>query len=106
MELKKQKEDMSLLTASTAEMSPRTRAAHNLYKGMILNDIESKMLAAEAAAATPPPEKEPAPADASATALASTPVLVASASASASATEQAHRAERDKVIVIDGPTST
>ncbi|KAK1667058.1 hypothetical protein QYE76_055217 [Lolium multiflorum] len=106
MELKKRKEDMSLLTASIAGMSLRTRAVHNFYKGMILDDIEAKRAAAEAAEATPPLEQEPAPADTSATASASIPVSAASASASASAMEQAHQAEYDEFIVIDGPTST
>jgi hypothetical protein len=94
MELKKRKEDMSLLIALTAGMSPRTRAALNFYKGMILDDIEAKMAVAEAAISTPTLEAESAPADASATMSASTLVSVASASASAaaSATEQAHRA--------------
>ncbi|KAK1693647.1 hypothetical protein QYE76_010344, partial [Lolium multiflorum] len=105
LELKKRRDDMSLLRASTEGMSPRTRAAHNFFKGQILNDIEAKMAAAEAAAATPTPEQEPA--DASTAASAATP---ASASASASATEQTehahHRADRDEFIVIDGPTST
>jgi hypothetical protein len=92
-------------------MSPRTRAAHNFYKGMILDDIEAKMAAAEAAAASPSgPEQESTPTDASTTSYASTPASTASASASASvsasATEKAHRAVHDEVVVIDGPTST
>jgi hypothetical protein len=90
MELKKRKEWMSLLTVSISRMSPQKRAAHNFYKGIILDNIEAKMVTAEAAAATLPLEAEPAPAGASASA--STPVSVAltsaSASASASATEQ------------------
>jgi hypothetical protein len=75
------------------------RAAHNFFKGRILDDIDAKMAAAEAATqiavATPTSEQEPA--DASATTSASTP---------ASATEHAHRADHDEVIVIDGPTPT
>jgi hypothetical protein len=106
MEFKKRKEDMSLLTASTAGMFPRARAAHNFYKGIILDDIEAKMATAEAAASTSPPEQEPALADTSATMSASTPASAVSASASASPTEQTHRGENDEVIVISGPTST
>ncbi|KAK1697704.1 hypothetical protein QYE76_014401 [Lolium multiflorum] len=101
IELKKRKDDMSLLTASTEGMSPRTRVTHNFFKGQIIGDIEAKMAAAEAAAATPTPEQEPA--DASATTYAIAP---ASASASASATEHAHRTDHDEFVVIDGPTST
>ncbi|KAK1630282.1 hypothetical protein QYE76_004597 [Lolium multiflorum] len=109
MELKKRRDDMSLLRASTEGMSPRTRAAHNFFKGQILDDIEAKMAAAEAvseaatqaAATTPTPEQEPA--DASATGSATTP---ASATTTASAAEHAHRADHDEFIVIDGPTST
>jgi hypothetical protein len=41
---------MSLLRTSTEGMSPRTRAAHNFFKGQILDDIEAKMAAADAAA--------------------------------------------------------
>ncbi|KAK1660761.1 hypothetical protein QYE76_048920 [Lolium multiflorum] len=87
MELKKRKDDISLLTMSTEGMSPQTRAAHNFFKGQILDNIEAKMAVAEAAtvAATLTPEQ--APVDTSAIASASTP---ASASASASATEHAH----------------
>jgi hypothetical protein len=74
-------------------------AAHNLFKGQILDVIEAKMAATEAAAqaavAAPTPEQEPADA--------TTP---ASASASTSATEHIHRADHDEFIVIDGPTST
>jgi hypothetical protein len=87
-------------------MSPRARAAHNFYKGIILDDIEAKMATAEAAASTSPPEQEPALADTSATMSASTPASAVSASASASPTEQTHRGENDEVIVISGPTST
>ncbi|XP_051194162.2 uncharacterized protein [Lolium perenne] len=50
LELKKRRDDMSLLRASTEGMSPRTRAAHNFFKGQILDDIETKMAAADAAA--------------------------------------------------------
>jgi outer membrane scaffolding protein for murein synthesis (MipA/OmpV family) len=78
-------------------------AVHNFYKGMILDNIEAKMAAAEAAAATPPPEATAELAGASATSFASTP---ASASASASATEQPDRAKHDEVVVLDGPAST
>jgi hypothetical protein len=106
MELKKCKDDMSVLTGSTEEMSPRTRVAHNFFKGQILDDIEAKMAAAEAAATTPSPEQEPTPARASAIMFSSTPASAASASASASMTEQAHRAENDEVVMINGPTST
>jgi hypothetical protein len=80
-------------------MTPRTRAAHNFYKGMILDDIQAKITATEAAAATPPPEAVAAPAGASATSSANTPV-------SASVTEQPDRAEHDKVVVFNGSTST
>jgi hypothetical protein len=45
-----QKEDFSLLTASTVGMDPRTLAAHNLYKDMILDEIHAKMAAMEATA--------------------------------------------------------
>jgi hypothetical protein len=97
MELKKRMDDMSLLSASTEGISPRTRVAHNFFKGHTLDAIEAKIAAAQAAAAAPTPEQEPA--DASAT----TP---ASASASTSATEHAHRTDHDEFIMIDGPTST
>ena len=50
MELNKRRDDMFLLRASTEGMSPRTRAAHNFFKGQILDDIEAKMTAADAAA--------------------------------------------------------
>jgi hypothetical protein len=33
MELKKRRDDMSLLRASIEGMSPRTRAVHNFFKG-------------------------------------------------------------------------
>jgi hypothetical protein len=39
MELKKHKEDFSLLIASTVGMDPRTLVANNFYKGMFLNEI-------------------------------------------------------------------
>jgi hypothetical protein len=104
MELKKRRDDMSL-RASTEGMSPQRRAAHNFFKGQILDAIEAKMAATEAAAqavaAAPTPEQEPA--DAAATSSATTPT---SASASTSATKHAHRADHDEFIVIDGPTST
>ncbi|KAK1644815.1 hypothetical protein QYE76_062620 [Lolium multiflorum] len=48
LELKKRRDDMSLLRTSTEGMSPRTRAAHNFFKGQILDDIEAKMAAADA----------------------------------------------------------
>jgi hypothetical protein len=100
LELKKRRDDMSLLRTSTEGMSPRTRAAHNFFKGQILDDIEAKMAAADAAALAAAAQQEQA--DASSTA---TP-----ASASASATEQTHhaqqQADRDEVIVLDGPAST
>jgi hypothetical protein len=100
LELKKRRDDMSLLRTSTEGMSPRTRAAHNFFKGQILDDIEAKMAAADAAALAAAAQQEQA--DASSTA---TP-----ASASASATEQTHhaqeQADRDEVVVLDGPAST
>jgi small-conductance mechanosensitive channel len=99
MELKKRKDDMSLLRAPIEGMSPRTRTTHNFFKGQILDDIEAKMAAAQAAASTPTPEQEPA--DAFATASASTP-----ASAYVLASEHAHRTDHDEVAVIDGPAST
>ncbi|KAK1604766.1 hypothetical protein QYE76_028439 [Lolium multiflorum] len=43
MELKKRRDDMSLLRASTEGMCPQTRAAHNFFKGQILDAIEAKM---------------------------------------------------------------
>ncbi|KAK1607577.1 hypothetical protein QYE76_031250 [Lolium multiflorum] len=46
LELKKRRDDMSLLRTSIEGMSPRTRAAHNFFKGQILDDIEAKMAAA------------------------------------------------------------
>jgi hypothetical protein len=49
LELKKRRDDMSLLRTSTEGMSPRTRAAHNFFKGQILDDIEAKMAAADGA---------------------------------------------------------
>jgi hypothetical protein len=105
LELKKRRDDMSLLRTSTEGMSPRTRAAHNFFKGQILDDIEAKMAAADAAAlaaASAAAAAQQEQADASSTA---TP-----ASASASATEQTHhaqqQADRDEVIVLDGPAST
>jgi hypothetical protein len=84
MDLKKRKEDFSPLTALTVEMDLWTMVAHNYYKGMILNEIDVKIVAAEAATATPPPEAAAAPAGASATTSGSTPT---STSASVSATE-------------------
>jgi hypothetical protein len=66
-------------------------------------------VAAEAAAATPPPEVATAPAGASAITSASTPASAlasASASALASPMEQPDRAERDKVVMLDGAAST
>jgi hypothetical protein len=107
LELKKRRDDMSLLRTSTEGMSPRTRAAHNFFKGQILDDIEAKMAAADAAAlaaasASAAAAAQQEQADASSTA---TP-----ASASASATEQTHhaqeQADRDEVVVLDGPAST
>nr|XP_051203983.1 uncharacterized protein LOC127317464 [Lolium perenne] len=107
LELKKRRDDMSLLRTSTEGMSPRTRAAHNFFKGQILDDIEAKMAAADAAAlaaasASAAAAAQQEQADASSTA---TP-----ASASASATEQTHhaqeQADRDEVVVLDGPSST
>jgi hypothetical protein len=88
-------------------------AAQNFYKGMILDDIQTKMAATEEAATIPPPEATTTPAAASATSFASTHVselasasASTSASASASAMEQADRAEHDKVVLLDDPTST
>jgi hypothetical protein len=101
LELKKRRDDMSLLRTSTEGMSPRTRAAHNFFKGQILNAIEAKMAAADAAALAAAAAAQQEQADASSTA---TP-----ASASASATEQTHhaqeQADRDEVV-LDGPAST
>jgi hypothetical protein len=60
MELMKRKDDMSLLRASTEGMSPPTQAAHNFFKGHILDDIEVKIAAetpSDAAAATQTPEQ-------------------------------------------------
>ncbi|KAK1633117.1 hypothetical protein QYE76_007432 [Lolium multiflorum] len=45
LELNKRRDDMSLLRASIEGISPRTRAAHNFFKGQILDDIEAKMAA-------------------------------------------------------------
>jgi hypothetical protein len=67
MKLKKRKYDFSLLTASRVGMDPRTLAAHNYYKVMILDEIDTKITAAKAVAATPPPEAASAPAGASTT---------------------------------------
>ena len=91
-------------------MSPRTRAAHNFFKGQILDDIEAKMAAADAAAdaaaqaaaAAAIATAEQEPADASSTATPSSAYATA-----AKETEHAqHQADRDDVIVIDGPAST
>jgi hypothetical protein len=106
MELNKRYEDMFLLTASTAGMSPWTRVAHNFYKGMIIDDIEAKMAAAEAAAATPPPKAELAPEGASATSSTTTHASAVSASASASSSVSASASADRAVVVLDGPTST
>jgi hypothetical protein len=47
------KEDFSLLTASTVGMDPRMLAAHNYYNVMILDEIDAKIVAVEAAAENP-----------------------------------------------------
>ncbi|XP_071676391.1 uncharacterized protein [Lolium perenne] len=104
LELKKRRDDMYLLRASIEGMSPRTRAAHNFFKGQILDDIEAKMATADAAvqeaAAAATAAEEPAAASSTAT----------PSSAYATAAEQTehahHQADRGEVIVIDGPAST
>jgi hypothetical protein len=47
----KRKEDFLLLTASMADMDPWVLAAHNFYKDMILDEIDTKMAAAALAPA-------------------------------------------------------
>jgi hypothetical protein len=116
MDLKKCKEDFSMLTASTVGMDPRTLAAHSYYKVMILDEIDAKIAAAEAAATTLPPEAVLAPAGAlaspaasattgaSTTASAST-LASATAATSVSPTEHPDRAEHNEVVMLDGPAS-
>jgi pyruvate/oxaloacetate carboxyltransferase len=82
---------------------------------MILDEINAKIPAAEAASATPPSEAAAALAGASAIASAITPASAttstpatkpALATASASSMEQPDQAKHDEVIVLDGPTLT
>jgi predicted secreted acid phosphatase len=85
-------------------MSPGTRGAHNFFKCQILDDIEAKMAAANAAA------QEAAAAATAAQESADTSSIATPSSAYATAAEQTehaqHQADRDEVIVIDGPAST